>query len=83
MCQGTEVRESSFTWCLDQAPVRDVEPNKCPSGQNSQKMTGKLRIWRKVFQPGSRGFSGRVLPGLSNFPQWLSRVRLLFSAAFA
>ena len=34
-------------------------------------------------QPGSRGFSGRVLPCLSNFTQLLAKVRLLFSAAFA
>ena len=34
-------------------------------------------------QPGSPGFSGRALPCLSNIPQLLAKVRLLFRAAFA
>lgn len=33
---GTEVRESSLTWCLGQSEVSETEPSKSSSEQNSE-----------------------------------------------
>ena len=87
VCMREARREEGLHLVSGSGYMRDVCGSQLmsPWAEFLHKTTGNTWDWGLggPSQPGSPGFSGRALPCLSNIPQLLAKVRLLFRAAFA